>query len=336
MIHYTALNKPKKSIVYDKYWVFAAKRFKVFVDRLSNPTGPWTSDDVICKHRFTNVFRASDRVSQYLIGLQYDSTDYQEIFFKTILFKIFNKIETYQSLEEKIGSIDIKSFKFRDYDLILKEELKRKTAIYSASYIMPSAGSTFGHTLKHTNHLALIQKMINDNLFQKVMDCSSLSEVYELLLTYPSIGNFLAFQYTIDLNYSNLINFSEMDFVVAGPGAKNGIKKCFSSLGDYSFEDVIKMMAEIQLEEFDRLEIEHPNLWGRELQLIDCQNLFCEVDKYLRVTNPEVIGVTDRKRIKQKFSVAKPQYKLFFPPKWNINEKIDIQWRQNQLEGIFS
>ncbi|SFT91224.1 hypothetical protein SAMN05421857_4077 [Chryseobacterium formosense] len=336
MIHYTALNKPKKSIVYDKYWIFAAKRFEVFINRLNNPRGPWTSDNVICNHRFTNVFRASDRVSQYLIGLQYDGGDYQEIFFKTILFKIFNKIETYQCLEEKIGSIDINSFKFKDYDLILKEELQRKTAIYSAAYIMPSAGSAFGHTLKHTNHLALIQKMIDDNLFQKVMGCNSLSQVYELLLRYPSIGNFLAFQYTIDLNYSTLINFSEMDFVVAGPGAKNGIKKCFSSLGDYSFEDVIKMMAENQSEEFDRLQIEHPNLWGRELQLIDCQNLFCEVDKYLRVTNPEVIGVTDRKRIKQKFSMAKPQYKLFFPPKWNINEKIDLKWQHNQTEDIFS
>lgn len=338
MIHYTALNKPKKSVVYDKYWIFAAKRFEVFVNRLNNQIGPWTSDEVIGNHRFTNVFRASDRVSQYLIRLQYHTADYdyQEIFFKTILFKIFNKIETYQTLEEKIGSIGVNSFKFRDYDLILKEELQRKTTIYSAAYIMPSASSSFGHMLKHTNHLALIQKMIDDNLFQKVMDCSSLSQVYELLLTYPSIGNFLAFQYTIDLNYSNLINFSEMDFVVAGPGAKNGIKKCFSSLGDYSFEDIIKMMAENQHEECDRLQIEHPNLWGRELQLIDCQNLFCEVDKYLRATNPEVIGVTDRKRIKQKFSVAKPQYKLFFPPKWNINGKIDIKWRHNQPEGIFS
>ena len=40
------------------------------------------------------------------------------------------------------------------------------------------------------------------------------------------MGDFLAFQLLIDLNYSNLTDFSEMDFVVAGPGARDGIRKC--------------------------------------------------------------------------------------------------------------
>jgi len=35
---------------------------------------------------------------------------------------------------------------------------------------------------------------------------------------YPSLGDFLTFQFTIDLNYSEPIAFSEMEFVVAGPG----------------------------------------------------------------------------------------------------------------------
>ena len=45
------------------------------------------------------------------------------------------------------------------------------------------------------------------------------------------MGDFLAFQYVIDLNYSPLINFSEMDFVVPGPGARSGFRKCFESYG---------------------------------------------------------------------------------------------------------
>lgn len=335
MVHYTVKSKPKKSEVYDKYWIFAAERFEVFLRRLENPAGPWTSDNVIDTYRFTNVFRASDRASQYLIKIQYNEFDRREIFFKTILFKIFNKIETYECLQKRLGNLSIDSFKFSDYDLILCEEMEKKNSIYSAAYIMPSAGSVFGYKYKHSNHLALIKKMIDDNLFEKIQDCEDLKNVYDLLLSYPSIGSFLAFQYTIDFNYSEIINFSEMDFVVAGPGAKNGIKKCFSSLGDYNFEDVIKMMAENQIKACERLEIDSPKLWGRDLQLIDCQNLFCEVDKYLRVTNPEVIGLTDRKRIKQKFSVGKHPYGLFFPPKWNINEKIDIKWQHNQPEDIF-
>ena len=45
-------------------------------------------------------------------------------------------------------------------------------------------------------------------------------------------------------------------------------------------------MAENQEDEFARRGIEFQTLWGRPLQLIDCQNLFCEVDKYARVYHP--------------------------------------------------
>ena len=54
--------------------------------------------------------------------------------------------------------------------------------------------------------------------------------------------------------------------------------------------------------ESDRLGLEFRSLWGRRLQLIDCQNLFCEVDKYARVRHPEVVGVSGRTRIKQKYA----------------------------------
>lgn len=336
-IHFTKLTRPKRSAVYDSYWRFASTRFEVFVKRLTNPWGPWTNDPVISNNRFTNVFRASDRVSQYLIKLQYEA-DYlnaEDIFFRTILFKFFNKIETYEILRKQIGKITCDNFSFEKYDSLLTYELAKGNTIYSAAYIMPSAGSAFGYKFKHSNHLALLSKMMNDKLFRKIQETNRLEEVYQLLLGYPSLGNFLAFQYAIDLNYSTLIDFSEMDFVVAGPGAKNGIAKCFDSLGDYSFEDIIKMMADNQEAEFERLEVDQLTLWGRPLQLIDCQNLFCEVDKYLRVTNPEVGAITGRKRIKQKFTKSKGPISLFFPPKWKINPKINTTCQQITKEDIF-
>ena len=71
-----------------------------------------------------------------------------------------------------------------------------------------------------------------------------------MLLCTPTFGSFLAYQYTIDLNYSNIINFSEMDFVVPGPGAKDGIRKCFITLGDFAEADIIKWVTENQNSEF--------------------------------------------------------------------------------------
>jgi hypothetical protein len=83
---------------------------------------------------------------------------------------------------------------------------------------------------------------------------------------------------------------------------------------------IIRLMADNQEKEFDRLNLNFHNLWGRKLQLIDCQNIFCEVDKYSRVAHPHINGYSHRTRIKQKFTDnEKEPIEFYFPPKWGIN-----------------
>ena len=38
---------------------------------------------------------------------------------------------------------------------------------------------------------------------------------------------------TTDLNYTTVLDLSEMEFVMPGPGARSGIRKCFADPGDY-------------------------------------------------------------------------------------------------------
>ena len=136
---------------------------------------------------------------------------------------------------------------------------------------------------------------------------------------YPGIGDFLALQYVTDVNYSQVTDFTEMDFVATGPGAADGIRKCFADTGGLSDADVIRVVAERQEVEFQRLGLEFLSLWGRRLQLIDCQNLFCEVDKYARVKHPDAIGTSGRKRIKQRFRPSPAPIRYWYPPEWGIN-----------------
>ena len=315
------MSAPKRSIVYDTYWRFAAERQSIFFKRAEGQMLPWTNDVVLKIFKFTNAYRASDRVSQFLIREVIYKGDQSpnEVLFRILLFKIFNKIETWEELAKKIGEIRYHTFTFEAYDRELAKLKNKGKAIYSGAYIMASGRSTFGHLLKHQNHLALIEKMIVSKLADRIQSLNTLEELYCELKNFPTIGPFLAYQYAIDINYSSLTRFQEMEFVKAGPGAKDGIKKCFTDLRDYSEEDTIKMMADLQEKEFERLGIHFQTLWGRRLQLIDCQNLFCEVDKYARVAHPEVTSISNRVRIKQKFQPTslKP-IEYFFPPKWGL------------------
>lgn len=69
--------------------------------------GPWTRDPVLRAHRFTNCFRAADRVSQFLIGQVLYNGDQrpEEIVFRTLLFKMFNRVSTWVELENALGAL---------------------------------------------------------------------------------------------------------------------------------------------------------------------------------------------------------------------------------------
>lgn len=318
------LSPAKPTIVFDTYLKFAVKRQEIFFKRFQGKPWPWTDDNILQQYKFTNAYRASDRVSQYLIKSVIYKGDQspKEVFFRIILFKLFNKIETWKYLEKELGEVTFSNYSFKKYDTLLTDLQKKNVKIYSAAYIMPSGNTSFGYSLKHRNHLSLIDKMMKENLHDRLMNISSMQKAYDLLLSYPTIGPFLSYQYVTDLNYSELTNYSEHEFVVPGPGAQNGIRKCFSDLGGLNETEIIRFVMDKQEKLFEILGLSFKNLWGRQLQLIDCQNLFCEVDKYSRIAHPEFKGKTQRNRIKQKFSKTTEPISFWYPPKWGINEKI--------------
>jgi thymidylate kinase len=323
---YSRLARAKATIIYDTYWHFAAERQNIFFKKFEGASPPWTNDLILSSYKFTNAYRASDRTSQYLIrNVIYRGdlpNDPSEVFFRIILFKLFNKIETWELMEKALGPLTYANYSFERYDRILTKAMRSGRTIYSAAYIMPSGGRLLGHRVKHRNHLKLVERMMADRLPLTIAGARGMEDGFKFLRAYPTIGDFLAYQFITDVNYSNITDFSEDEFTIAGPGAMDGIHKCFSDLGGLKEADVIKLTTDIQVEEFRKRGLEFRSLWGRPLQFIDCQNLFCEVDKYSRVKHPEHAGRSGRTRIKQKFTNAREPVDYWYPPKWGINDAI--------------
>ncbi len=324
----TRLSPPKPTAVYDTYWRFATERQAIFFRRLEGRRLPWTNDEVLQNYRFTNVYRASDRVSQYLIRHIIFTAEEgpDDLLFRILLFKVFNRIDTWRLLEAELGAIRWSDFSFARYAAVLDKAFSRGVRIYSAAYIMPSGGPSRKVGRKHAMHLQLIERIIRDNLAARLAEAKSMETGFNILLKYPSIGPFLAYQLIIDINYSELTSFNESEFVKPGPGARDGIRKCFSDLGGFNEQDVIKLMRDRQEQEFERLDLGFRSLWGRPLHLSDCQNLFCEVDKYARVKHPEAMGISGRTRIKQRYSIDPAPIEPLYPRKYELDVAIEA-WR---------
>jgi hypothetical protein len=306
-----------RAALHDTYWRFAARRQAIFHARLRGEPAPWSDDPVLREFKFCNVYRASDRVSQYLIGrVIYDGVDRdpEDTVLRIFLFRLFSKESTWEALEQAFGGVSVANFNAERYARVL-DGLRARQSIYTAAFIL-CAHDAYCQPSKHRNHLQLLSQMLRERLPARLARARSLRAVYEALLEYPMIGPFMAYQLAIDLNYSELLDFSEDDFTVPGPGALRGLRKVFSDFGTDRPEQLIMRMVDRQEEEFDRLGLDFADLFGRRLHAIDCQGLFCEVDKYARVAFPEL--KSERVRIKARFHPAERLPDLVYPPKWEI------------------
>lgn len=239
----------KRQEIYDLYWYFACERQNIFVKKKSCEPSPWTSDPILQEYKFCNSYRVNDRVSQYLLkNVIYNGKHYsdEDMLFRIIIFKLFNKESTWELLMNNFNDITLKTFDVKKYSEVLEKAISSGVKIYNDAYIS-CATKAFGYDRKHDNHLALLNKMFKeDKIQEKIVKCRTMKEGFNIIKSYPLIGNFMAYQLVTDINYSEVTNWREDEFTVAGPGSLRGIKKCFISKGKMSNEDIIKYMYEHQ------------------------------------------------------------------------------------------
>ena len=304
--------------IYDLFWYFVSERQHIFERRLAGQSPPWTDDPIMREHKLTNVFRASDRVSQYMIKkVCYGGANNEDLVFQIVMFRLFSRIETWESLQEILGHYplisDLADGSLEDSLNSIKDHGEK---LYTGAFIL-CATDAYGRSVKHLNHIELMKEMfVKGDFYESIISARNLEAVYDKLHSYPLLGDFMSYQIAIDLNYSVLINFSENDFVKAGPGACRGIRKCFVDCADMNPEQIIMWLVERQDYEFDRLNLKFNGLFGRKIHAIDMQNCLCEIDKYCRKAAPEL--ASNRTRIKAKYKRNETTIDYFFPPKWRL------------------
>ena len=180
----------RRTPVYDLYWRFAAERQAIFFRRLEGESPPWTDDPILKASKFTNVYRAADRVSQYLIQRVIYNERYPdspvEVVFRTLLFKLFNKPSTWELLEGRLGLLTWQSFDPDAYGRVLGEAVLAGRRIYSAAYIIPPV-SIDQSGIKHRGHLQLLNLIFRSDFVSRLEGSSDLRAVFELLKGFPSL-----------------------------------------------------------------------------------------------------------------------------------------------------
>src|SRR5216683_6747046 len=144
--------------IYDLYWYFAAERQRMFERRVAGEPWPWTDDPILREFKFCNVYRAADRVSQYMISdVAYgpDAGDFADCAFQIVAFRTFSNIATWKGVRLELGRAprlaDLASGAF---ERALGQVKARNGGLYTGAFIL-CATKAFGYDEKHRNHVAL-------------------------------------------------------------------------------------------------------------------------------------------------------------------------------------
>ena len=306
------------------YFYFMQERMNMFWRKCEGKSH-LTDDPILREYKFTNVYRACDRVSQYLISqvIYKDVEHYspEDTILRILVFKIFNKPSTWEYILQNYGDVRYSDFDPKRLSNVLTKQ-RQTEAIFNNAYIM--TGSSYRYqTLryKHERWLQMVaDEFVAGGVLNAILQSKTLEEIFNLLSGCSFIGGFLAYQYAIDFNYSPYLNYSENSFVKAGIGAIRGITKCFKNYGAI-YEDAIRYIQD----NIEALRIKYGYIHFRPLPshaptLIDLQNCFCETDKYLRAKMPELL--VGNVRIKQHYRETLSSIDYEFPPKWNIRAKL--------------
>lgn len=247
-----------------------------------------------------------------------------EVVFRVVLFNLFTKIETWKLLVRKLGPLTWAKYNRSSYLKVLSAAVDGGMTLYTGAFIKPAP--RFGYAENFRNHLYLLEVLMENGFPSKLLGAPYMADVFEYLMSFPSMGEFSAYQLMLSLSYTNVLNFHRDDFVITGPGSISGLRKLFGKSMDKGSHavpgfaiDVMRYLVKTQNQHFRRLGLAFSKLGPKKLPMdvSDIEHTLCEVDKYCRVAHPGLTG--KRINITRRFepSTRRRLPEPIFPKAWS-------------------
>lgn len=278
------------------YWIEQRSKIHLLKDVYGAPK-PWTADPILQTVRFTNVKRELDKETQFLIKTVCHNSDLTiiEKLANIFFFRIINKRQSVDG----IFPIDFNpAFRF-DYDFYRawEKHFPADYPIFKKVYMISGPlGQIHTACPDESSFISVLAytKLLFDNAeFDIVHEHSNAKQIFESLKNLKAIGNFLAYQMFVDLTYCPECPVSENEFVIAGPGCKDGLKLLFESKDGMTPEECLFWVRDNWNSMIEYFKIDwKPNeiFWDfpaeeQNLSVMALQNCFCELNKFNRAYN---------------------------------------------------
>lgn len=279
------------------FWQFVFMRHEAwnlrFVDQAPPP---WTADEVIAKARFTNVYRLLDRGTQFLVSeVQEPASGYTPAAaWHTIVYRLFNRIETWQAIEPAMAARDMAA---------LRSAIQRRLAVgdklFTGAYMCVSLPRVYPNDRAADAVHFVVQAIQAANELASLASrgTADLEAYYRVVKSLNGMGEFLSYMVATDLAWPlaslggrGLAPADVNSWVKAGPGCKKGLALLGTSGRQAAQAARMEEMRQNQRFYFGLYDLPFRfvrDAAGREveLSLLDVEHSLCEFQKYHRMLN---------------------------------------------------
>lgn len=299
--------KPKLNAVAVKHFYdFVTERYKIHIRKdFLKQKAPWTNNPILLQYKFCNIRREHDRQSQYLI--KNISTNpclsIEDKIVNSFYFRAWNNWDTMKDLGGPWPAKSLYSSQMKEqvrpiYQKLATEDPDRKW--WSSAYNQGGTKQAWGYPnpnrkVDKEDYIPLrvfhIGPWLKEhNTIEKLLNASDQKVAFEAIREIQGFADFLAYQIFVDLTYIEDFPFSENEFVVAGPGCRNGLNKLFDDYDGLTLEEALFWLADNVDEIFNKI---HPPFWAGRLfvdlpqedrffSVMCLENCMCEFCKYIR------------------------------------------------------
>ena len=280
-------NESSSASLVAEFFLFCYERQTIWKKRKQNKEtngireSSWiTKDDKLSTKFFCNIYRELDRGTAYFrsnlirhrIKQPTRSTNLEEVLWDSFCYRLLNKIETF----ERFGKIPSRE-EWPDFqNNVIEVMSKNKEVIFTAAH----------QIMGKERYIQTMTEFWKDGgaklkvLSNKISNANDLESCVKIICTIRNVGKFFAWQVVCDLLESGVLpDFTEDDYAMLGPGARNGLNIIFdeSSLG-YAI-----LLRQIQHDIYSALELNFPAFLGRDITLKNIEHALCEFCKYKKM-----------------------------------------------------
>lgn len=255
------------------FWDFINERHRVYLKKAAGLEKPWTEDSILQHWKFTNVFRELDRGTVWLRE-NFIEKHWEEgplLLFNIAWYRMFNLTDT----GEFLGWIV--NWDTDYYTQMLEDRQASGVSVFTNAHMTHGKKGES----KALTHCKGIEKIWNDRgfLFKEIARVGLLEEAFNVLLNYPCVGKFIAYEIVTDFRHTVLLkNAKDVNtWANVGPGAWRGLNFMFPNMPK---ENGLWKMIELLEDSMDMTEEHVP-----EMELRDIEHSLCEFYKYVKIKN---------------------------------------------------